>query len=248
MISKGNSKSGNAYGNHEKGLSGVLAAQESQEADAKSKVLALGSRAWIPRGECRFAERLVRNGIMKKGQPYDGKVPYRTLPATFAGVNALVHNVSFYKCDIQSGVFDNAYLFFTEFDECDLRYASFSGSGTSLITASFHGSDMNGARLRHANAEGADFSNLKSASGTDFLGANLAGARFFGTDLRGAKNLTFARNLDLADFKGATLTGIQETAIKSAAARRMGQAMRKDRQREGELDVSLCLPAQHRRC
>ena len=189
---------------------------------------AIMKRTYSSRSECRFEGLIIRNNIMKKEGPSGGDVPYRTLPATFTGVHSLVHNLTFYRCDIQNGVFDRSYLFFTEFGECDLKGASFSGSGTCLISTSFRGSDMAGASVRYADAEGADFSNLKSATGLDFLGTNIAGAMFFGTDLRETKNLPHAKNLDFADFRGAMLTEAQELAIKDAARERIENAMRKE--------------------
>ncbi|MEM3839194.1 MAG: pentapeptide repeat-containing protein [Candidatus Micrarchaeaceae archaeon] len=176
--------------------------------DAKS------SRTFSNPNECLFIGRYIRDRIIKQ-KTREGQI-YILYPATFNGKKSIMDNLSFYQCDIQHGVFDNACFSYSEFVSCNLSYATFNGRSTSIFKVNFESSSMKGVGLKYADAEGAEFTNLKSSEGMDFFFANIAYAKFSGTDLRKAKNLEYTRNLHLADFSGAILNSRQKAAIKMA--------------------------------
>ncbi len=140
--------------------------------------------------------------------------------------NEMLHFMYSSLSDYSGTKFHNSYLFLATFNGCMLRRTSFRGKDTNIMEVDFTGSDMTRADLSYAKAQGARFCNI-GADGMNFNCTNVAGARFPGTDLRKARNLERARNLDLAYFSEAILNDSQKKAVRLARAKRLSSDLRK---------------------
>ena len=121
-----------------------------------------------------------------------------------------------HKCDLESEILKDKYLFDMMESPLDYPFANFSGANlrfaelreANLPGADFSKADLTGAILIVANLTGANF------TGADMVGVNLYRANLTGADFRGA-DLTFAylikADLTGADFRGADLTRAKVT-------------------------------------
>jgi uncharacterized protein YjbI with pentapeptide repeats len=144
------------------------------------------------------------------------QVRFIGFPADFTRTNfdgASLRQASFELADLSGATFRNAVALDASFLNARLAAqgnvpgASFAGSATSLVGASFVGADVSGASFQSADLSGAAF-NQALAVGTDFNSVKAPNAVFHGAHIYGdGRAFDSARNLQGIDFVDAVLAG-----------------------------------------